>query len=87
MAVLFSCPVVSFATTWATACQASLSLTTSRGLPKFMSIASVMSNVWIVYTIIVINCCKNGITTHLFLIHLNTQLLTPCNQLKKSRKV
>ena len=36
-----------FATPWTAACQASLSLTISRSLPKFMSIESVMpSNLW-----------------------------------------
>ena len=39
--VVFSC-VRPFATPWAAACQASLSLTISRSLPKFMSVASVM---------------------------------------------
>ena len=33
-----------FVTPWTTACQASLSLTNSRSLPKFMSIESVMSS-------------------------------------------
>ena len=41
--LLFSCPVVSnSATPWTAACQASLSLTISQSLPKFMSIALVM---------------------------------------------
>ena len=41
--LLFSCPVVSnFVTLWIAAHQASLSLTISRSLPKFVSIASVM---------------------------------------------
>ena len=39
--VVFSC-VRPFATPWAAACQASLSLTISRSLPKFMSNASVI---------------------------------------------
>ena len=38
---LISC-VQLFATPWTTACQASLSLTVSQNLPKFISIASVM---------------------------------------------
>ena len=42
--LLFSCPVISdcFVTPWTAAHQASLSLTISWSLPKFMSIASVM---------------------------------------------
>ena len=41
---MFSCPVMSdsFATPWTAACQASLSLTISRSLSKFMFIASMM---------------------------------------------
>ena len=43
--VQFSCSVVSdFATPWITARQATLSITNSRSLPKFMSIESVMSS-------------------------------------------
>ena len=41
--LLFSCPVMSdSATPWTAACQASLSLTISQSLPKFMSIALLM---------------------------------------------
>ena len=40
--LLFSLPLQLFATPWTAACQASLSLTTSQSLPKFMSISSVM---------------------------------------------
>ena len=40
--MVFRCPVVSiYATPWTAARQASLSLTTSRSLPKYMSVASV----------------------------------------------
>ena len=44
MLLLFSCSVVSdsLLTLWTAAGQASLSLTVSRNLPKFMSITSVM---------------------------------------------
>ena len=43
--VQFSCSVMSnFATPWTAACQASLSITSSRSLLKFMSIESVMTS-------------------------------------------
>ena len=56
-AVQLPCRVKLFATPWTTACQTSLLLPISRGLPKFMSIASVMPSNHLILCVTLFSFC------------------------------